>query len=130
MLSAVVILTLTHRYNAVRGHRKGSNNSGAKDYLRRKINKKQRIIHTTTETNRTPQAKKKVISSRAYNTYQDTYECHMLSESQQNPKPSRQHSLVQTVVPARRQDDCCPELAGKSADFFSGYIMSERPDKL
>ena len=32
----VVFLTLTHRYNAVRGHRTGSNNSGAKDYLRRK----------------------------------------------------------------------------------------------
>ena len=26
----VVVLTLTHRYNAVRGHRTGSNNSGAK----------------------------------------------------------------------------------------------------
>ena len=35
----VVVLTLTHRYNAVRGHRPGSNNSGAEDYLRRKTNK-------------------------------------------------------------------------------------------
>ena len=32
----VVALTLTHRYNAVRGHRTGSHNSGAEDYLRRK----------------------------------------------------------------------------------------------
>ena len=33
----VVVLTLTHHgYNAVRGHRTGSNNSGAEDYLRRK----------------------------------------------------------------------------------------------
>ena len=35
----VVVLTLTHRYNAVRGHRTGSNNSGAENYLRRKTNK-------------------------------------------------------------------------------------------
>ena len=40
----VVVLTLTHRYNAVRGHRARSNNSGAADYLRRKTNKKQKII--------------------------------------------------------------------------------------
>ena len=31
---AVVALILTHRYNAVRGHRTCSNNSGAGDYLR------------------------------------------------------------------------------------------------
>ena len=35
----VVVLTLTHRYNAVRGHRTGSNNSGAEDYLKREENK-------------------------------------------------------------------------------------------
>ena len=35
----VVVLTLTHGYNAVRGHKTGSNNSGAKNYLRRKTNK-------------------------------------------------------------------------------------------
>ena len=39
-----VVLTLTHGYNAVRGHRTGSNNSGAEDDLRRKTNKKQKII--------------------------------------------------------------------------------------
>ena len=33
-----VVLTLTHRCNAVRGHRTGSNNSGAENYLRRKTN--------------------------------------------------------------------------------------------
>ena len=31
-----VVLTLSHRYNAVRGHRTGSNNSGVEDCLRRK----------------------------------------------------------------------------------------------
>ena len=31
-----VVLTLSYRCNAVRGHRTGSNNSGAEDYLRRK----------------------------------------------------------------------------------------------
>ena len=31
----VVVLRLRHRYNAVRGHRTGSSNSGAEDYLRR-----------------------------------------------------------------------------------------------
>ena len=35
----VFVLTLTHRHNAVRGHMRGSNNSGAEDYLRRKTNK-------------------------------------------------------------------------------------------
>ena len=29
----IVVVTLTHRYNAVRGHRTGSNNSGVEDYL-------------------------------------------------------------------------------------------------
>ena len=31
----VVVLTLPHRYNAVRGHRTGSSNTGAENYLRR-----------------------------------------------------------------------------------------------
>ena len=53
----VVFLTLTHRYNAVRGHRTGSNNSGAEDYIRRKTNEKQKKIHTITETSRIPQTK-------------------------------------------------------------------------
>ena len=51
----VVVLALTHRYNAVRGHRTGSNKSGAEDYLRRKTNEKQKTMHTTTVTNRIPQ---------------------------------------------------------------------------
>ena len=38
----VVVLTLTHRYNAVRGNRTGSSNSGVEDYLRRKANKNRR----------------------------------------------------------------------------------------
>ena len=50
-------LTLPHRYNAVRGNRTGSNNSGAEDYLRRKKIKRQKIIHTITKTNRIPQTK-------------------------------------------------------------------------
>ena len=47
----VVGLTLTHRYNALRGHRTGSNKSGAEAFLRKEIHKN-RIIHTRTETNR------------------------------------------------------------------------------
>ena len=35
----VVVLTLTHGYNAVRGRRTGSNTSEAEDYLRRTTNK-------------------------------------------------------------------------------------------
>ena len=50
-----VVLTLTHRYNAVSGHRTGSNNSGAEDYLRGKNKIKQKMTHTITETNRIPQ---------------------------------------------------------------------------
>ena len=38
----IVVLTLTHRFNAVRGHRTGSNNSGAESYLRKKTNKNRR----------------------------------------------------------------------------------------
>ena len=38
----VVVLTLSHRYNAVRGHRARSNNSVVEDYLRRKTNKNRR----------------------------------------------------------------------------------------
>ena len=53
----VVFTLLSHGYNAVRGHRIGSNNSGAEDYLRRKTNKKQKIIHTMVATNRIPQTK-------------------------------------------------------------------------
>ena len=48
-----VITLLSHGYNAVRGHRTGSNNSGAEDYLRRKTS----IIYTITETKRIPQTK-------------------------------------------------------------------------
>ena len=44
LTSFFVVLTLTHRYNVVRGHRTGSNNSGAEDYLRRKHNKKHKKI--------------------------------------------------------------------------------------
>ena len=36
----VAVLILTHCYNAVRGHRTGSNNSGAEVYFRRKKKKK------------------------------------------------------------------------------------------
>ena len=55
----LVVPTLTHRYNAVRGHRSGSNNSGAEDYLRRKTSQKPKVIHTITETSRIPQTKLK-----------------------------------------------------------------------
>ena len=37
--TAVVVLTLAHRYNAVRGHRTGSNNSGASGRLPLEENK-------------------------------------------------------------------------------------------
>ena len=57
LVDVIVVLTLSHRYNAVRGHRTGSNNSGAEDYLRRKTNTKQKIIHTVTKTDRIPQTK-------------------------------------------------------------------------
>ena len=33
---AAAVLTFTRRYDAVLGHRTGSNSSGAEDYLRRK----------------------------------------------------------------------------------------------
>ena len=56
----LVVLTVTHGYNAVRGHRTGSKNSGVGYYLRRKKKKiVEIIIHTKTETNRIPQTKKR-----------------------------------------------------------------------
>ena len=39
MYHVYVVLTITHGYNAVRGHRTGSNNSVVEDYLRRKTTK-------------------------------------------------------------------------------------------
>ena len=50
----VVVLTLAHGYNAVRGHRTGSNNSGAENYLRRKT-----MVATDGET-----AKRRKISKK------------------------------------------------------------------
>ena len=44
-LVVVVVLTLSHRYNAVRGLRTGSGNSGAEDDLRRKKNKTEDNTH-------------------------------------------------------------------------------------
>ena len=65
-----VVLSLTHRCNAVRGHRTGSGNSGAEDYLRSKTNasKNRRcfVVHPRTETNRTPQTKIKMCDQRTY----------------------------------------------------------------
>ena len=60
--SFVVVLTLTHRYNAVRGHRTGSNNSGTVITAGGK-QIKQKIIHTITETNRTTSDKSKEVRS-------------------------------------------------------------------
>ena len=37
-----VFLTINNRYDAVRGHRTGSTNSGVEDYLTRKTNKNRR----------------------------------------------------------------------------------------
>ena len=73
----VVVLALTHRYNAVRGPWTGSNNSGAKDYLRRKTNE----IKTEDNTHKL----KQIVYLR-----QKLY--HMLNESQQRTKARRQHS--------------------------------------
>ena len=56
-LGVVDVLTLTHHYNSVHGHRTGSNNSGVKITSGGKT--KLKIIHTIPETNRIPQTKKK-----------------------------------------------------------------------
>ena len=56
---------LTHRYNAVRGHRTDSN-SGVENYLRRKNKWNQKIIHAMTEPNGIPQTKRKRWDQRTY----------------------------------------------------------------
>ena len=38
----VVVLRLTHRYNGVRGHMTGSNNSGSEQFLKKNTNKNTR----------------------------------------------------------------------------------------
>lgn len=52
----VDVLNLTHRQNPVRGHRRGSDNSGVEQHAGEK--NKTRIMHKITEANRTPQATK------------------------------------------------------------------------
>ena len=47
-VGVVVVLILTHRYNAVRGHRTGSYNSGAEKYL---SGGKQMKTHDNTHNN-------------------------------------------------------------------------------
>ena len=81
----VVVLTLTHGYNAVRGHRTGSNNCcGAEHYLRRKKNKEQKIVHILTEANRIPQTKFKRRDMRTYvsDTYQVLYAKRVAEETE------------------------------------------------
>ena len=94
----VAVLTLTHHYNTVRGHRTGSNNSGVEAYLRRNTNtpSKKEQIHTITETNRIPQAKiEGEISVRMYVSRYISYR--MLNESQYKPKPRRQNSTHKKI---------------------------------
>ena len=78
---------VTRSYNAVRGRRTGSNSLGAEDYPRRRTNKKkEKILHTITE-NKSYTSDKKVTSA-----YVSRYISHTLNESQQKPRPRRQHS--------------------------------------
>ena len=64
LLFIYVVITLTHRYNkAVRGHRTGSNNSGAEDYLRRKTNKTEDKTHNNWNKSYTPDKNEKVRSA-------------------------------------------------------------------
>ena len=44
LIGLIVVHIFTHHYNGVRGHRTGSNKSGAEDYLRRKTNKNPRQL--------------------------------------------------------------------------------------
>ena len=84
----VVVLTITHRYNAVRGHRTGSNNSGAEYYLRRSTNKNRRWC--TQQLKNILYLRRKKVRSAYVRIEIHIY--HMLNESQQKPKPKRQHS--------------------------------------
>ena len=85
-----VVFTLTHRYNAVRGHRTRSNNSGAEDYLRRKTNKKQ--IHSNWNKSYTSDENQEARSAYVRIKIHNVIWHHMLDESQQKAKPRRQHS--------------------------------------
>ena len=119
-----VFLTLIYRYSAARGHRKGSNNSGAEDYLRRKTNK-QNIVHTITETNRIPQTKVKRWDQRTYVSRYISYHMsyHMLDDSQQKPKPRRQHITHKKKTGWKKR---CPnrnrKREGREGIYISIYI--------
>ena len=56
LLFGVAVITLNHRYNAVRGHRTGPNYFGVEDYLwschEQKNRKRRKISHIICETNR------------------------------------------------------------------------------
>ena len=86
----VVVLTSTHRYNAVRGHRAGSNNSETENYLRRKTNKTE--VNTHNNWNNSYTSDTKMISAYVRITKHILYHTSMLNKSQQKPKPRRQHS--------------------------------------
>ena len=94
----VVVLTLTHGYNAIRSRRTGFNNSGAENYLRRKNDfktednthtkmKLKQIVYLSKDKN------KKVRSAYLYTKYvsvdSGVHIIRMLNESQQKPKPRR-----------------------------------------
>ena len=91
----VAVFTLTHRYNAVCGHRTGCSKSGAEDYLRRKTKTDDNAHnnwnkwYTSDERRRWDQ--RTYIHMYIY-IYQDTCHTSMPNESQQKPKPRRQHS--------------------------------------
>ena len=56
-----------------------------------KANKKRKIIHTRTETNRIRTSNKKKVRSAYVRIMIHIYIWYMLNESQQKPKPRRQH---------------------------------------
>ena len=87
----VAVFTLTHRYNAVRGHRTGSNNSG-EELSQEESKIKRKIIHTTTETNRITSDKNKKVGSAYVRIKIHTYiyiSC--AKQVAAGQKPRRQH---------------------------------------
>ena len=61
MCVSVVVLTLPHRHNAVRGHRTSPNDFGQKDYPRGK-KENCKTVDTVTEAHSTPQKRRKCTS--------------------------------------------------------------------
>ena len=115
-------LTLTHRYNAARGHRTGSNSCWVDDYLRRKT-KKQKMIHAITETNRIPQKKNKKV--RSYEIHAKRYKSRNICFFSLSTHLDSWHLYVAPVVSSTMAGHCIVTALQCSLSVSRGFVTTE-----